>query len=352
MILTISRDGGSTWSTPQIIAPPGSGQFHAQIVVDPSDHQTVYASWLQDWKKSVVRVAKSTDFGASWTTVIANQTQAGVDKDVLVVNGRDVYVAYYHSQTAWVSSSHDGGRTFTSAKIDTNGQFGVSLAGGGAIDDVGNAHFSWVGYKRDGQGKGPVNIYVTRSTDGGATWTPTALDLSGAPPDCSSYLCGRDYLGPSSAMASDATGQLYVVWNAGTVDQGPERIWLSTSSDRGQTWSTKAQVSLAPTGVDHAFPTIVAGASRDVRVAWMDQRQTPHWNVYYRTSADGGTTWSSETTLSTYVSGYSYVFTDGFRFPFGDYFGMAIDGAGRTHLSWGEGYNYNSPGSIWYTRQN
>src|SRR6185503_19596816 len=37
MILQISRDGGVTWGTPSIIAPPGSGQWDAQIVVDPAD---------------------------------------------------------------------------------------------------------------------------------------------------------------------------------------------------------------------------------------------------------------------------------------------------------------------------
>ena len=39
----------------------------------------------------------------------------------------------------------------------------------------------------------------------------------------------------------------------------------------------------------------------------------------------------------------------GFSFPFGDYFGMAIDGRGQTHVVWGQGLNFDSPGSIWYT---
>src|SRR5712691_3543837 len=76
------------------------------------------------------------------------------------------------------------------------------------------------------------------------------------------------------------------------------------------------QLSLAPSGVDHAFPSVAAGAAGDIRIAWMDQRNEPHWNVYYRTSANGGSSWSNETVLSTYVAGYSYIFTDGFRFPF------------------------------------
>src|SRR5438128_47099 len=46
----------------------------------------------------------------------------------------------------------------------------------------------------------------------------------------------------------------------------------------------------------------------------MDQRNEPHWNVYYRTSAKAGLSWSGETVLSSFVVGYSYIFADSFAF--------------------------------------
>ena len=117
----------------------------------------------------------------------------------------------------------------------------------------------------------------------------------------------------------------------------------------------KATGRLAPQGVAHAFPAIAAGAAGDVRIAWMDARTSdpgwslgPLWNVYYRSSTDGGTTWSGESDLSTYVSGFSYIRPGGFSYPFGDYFEMDIDDLGNTHAVWGEGLNYDTPGSIWY----
>ncbi len=73
--------------------------------------------------------------------------------------------------------------------------------------------------------------------------------------------------------------------------------------------------------------------------------------MYYRTSSDGGRHWSGETKLSNFVSGYSYIFSDGFRFPFGDYFDMTIDNQGHTQAAWGQGFNWLTPGSAWYTRQ-
>jgi hypothetical protein len=101
--------------------------------------------------------------------------------------------------------------------------------------------------------------------------------------------------------------------------------------------------------VEHSFPAITAGASGDVRIAWMDSRNNPLWNVYYRSSTNGGATWSAETKLSSYVAGYSYIQPGGFSFPFGDYFDMTIDNSGNTQTCWGEGLNYDTPGSIWYT---
>jgi len=94
-----------------------------------------------------------------------------------------------------------------------------------------------------------------------------------------------------------------------------------------------------------------------VRIAWMDTRvnegaraNRPLWNTYYRSSTNGGATWSAETRLSGAAAGYDYILPEGFRFPFRDYFGLAIDNDGTTHAVWGEGRDYKSPGSIWYTR--
>jgi hypothetical protein len=348
LILVISNDNGKTWQAPQQIAAPGTGQFDAQIVVDPVDKRTVYASWLQD-NKSTIIVAKSTDFGVTWSAVTANSTNAAVDKDILTVHGNDVYVGYNHSQKVWVSSSHDGGTTFNSAVVNPNAKLGWSLAGGAAIDPAGNVFFAWSGYTQNGGAKGPVNLYISKSADGGGTWSVVQLDTSGAPPDCSAYFCGWAYLGAQITMTSDAAGTLYALWNAGTVDKGVERIYFSSSTTQGKTWQPKQDVSLAAVGVEHAFPAITAGASGDARIAWMDSRNTPLWNSYYRSSTNGGASWSAESQLSSYVAGYSYIQPQGFSFPFGDYFEMAIDNAGNTQACWGEGLNYDTPGSIWYT---
>lgn len=356
MILQTSGDYGTTWASPMVIYPAGAvtgGQWDPQISVDPVDGQTVFAAWMQNNKSDII-VAKSTNFGASWTYVTADATNSATDKPILAVRGQDVYVAYNHAQTVWATSSHDGGATFTEVKVNQNGKLGWSLAGGGTVTPNGNVFFAWAGYENNGGAKGDVNLYISQSANGGNTWTTKQLDTSKSPPDCSAYSCGWAFLGAQLTLTSDSAGTVYALWNAGSVAKGPERIYFSRSTDGGNTWSAKADVSLAPAGTHHAFPAIAATGTGDVRISWMDARAAnggmDRWNVYYRSSANGGSTWTSEVDLSTYAAGFTYIFADGFRFPFGDYFEIDIDEEGTAHLVFGEGYNYDSPGSIWYTK--
>lgn len=350
MILQVSSDGGQTFGPPTQIAPPGSGQWDPQIVIDPVDGQTVFASWLQNGKSDTV-VAKSTDYGQTWSVVVADSTNAGTDKPILAVRGQDVYVAFNHSQKAWVSASHDGGLTFTQTQIDKNGKLGWALVGGGTVTPNGTVHYGWAGYERNGGATGNVNLFISSSSDGGATWTSMVIDISKAPPDCAAYACGWAYLGAQVVLTSDAAGTLYALWNANTVAQGPNRIYFATSTNGGASWSPKVEVSTAPAGSAHAFPAISARGTGDVRIGWMDARAGSLWNTYLRTSTNGGATWSAETDLSTYVTGFSYIQPNGYAYPYGDYWELTIDGAGKTHAVWGEGLNYDSPGSIWYSRE-
>jgi hypothetical protein len=92
MTLVVSTNNGTSWENPRDIAPLGTSQFDAQIVVDPLDRKTVYAAWLQNDKHDVV-VAKSVDFGENWAVVLAGRNSGDLDKPVLTVRGRDVFVA-------------------------------------------------------------------------------------------------------------------------------------------------------------------------------------------------------------------------------------------------------------------
>jgi hypothetical protein len=353
MSLLVSSDNGASWEAPRTLAPSSTGQFDPQIVVDPIDRQTVYASWLQDNKRDVV-VARSQDFGRTWYFNVAAHSPDDADKPVLAVHGADIYVGFNHEQNFLVAASHDYAQTFSSAVVNPGAEPGSSLAGGATVDSNGQVYFSWTAYTRQEGAPRPVSLYVSRSADLGNTWTTVLLDNSGAPPDCSAEGCEDGYLGAQIALASDAAGTLYALWNAGGTNGGVERMYFSSSTTGGASWSARVDVSSAEGSVEHCFPAITAGAAGDVRVAWMDTRNSTLpsqalWNVFQRSSSNGGATWSSENQLSGPVQGYDYSLPQGFRFPFGDYFSVAIDNLGTTHVVWGEGRNFKSPGAIWYS---
>ena len=283
--LLISDDNGVTWQASKALLPFPTGQFDPQIVVDPVDRQTIYASWLQNNKRDVV-VARSLDFGRTFSFSWAERGQEDTDKPVLAVRGTDVYVGFNHEERFFVAASHDAGQTFSVVGVNLPTEPGWSLAGGATVDPAGNIYFGWTEYARHEMPRRPVSIYLSRSSDGGKTWSTQPLDESSAPPECEAQSCETGFLGAQIALASDAAGALYAVWNAGTVNGGPERIYFSSSTTSGATWSARTSVSSAQSGVEHAFPAVVAGASGDVRLAWMDTRATdpahanePIWNT-------------------------------------------------------------------------
>ena len=348
MILVVSNDNGSTWQAPREITPPGTGQYDPQIVVDPDDHRTVYAAGLQNKRNDMV-VAKSVDFGQSWSIMVADRGVTDADKPVLAVRGQDVYVGFNRARKIWVASSHDGGITFSSADVGPTLRLVRSLAGGATVDPQGSVYLAWAGYTRHDGAKGRENLYISKSSDGGESWQTRLMDVSGAPPDCGAFRCEWGYLGAQITMTSDAAGTLYALWNSGAADKSTARIYFASSTTGGDTWSPRLNVSTALSSVEHAFPALAAGEAGDVRIAWMDTRNRPRWNMFYRSSTNGGATWSAEARISSYVAGYRYIRPNGFSFPFGDYFGIGIDNQGRTQAVWGEGLNFRSPGSIWYS---
>ncbi len=230
MILVESGDNGTTWKSERRIASRGSAQFDPQIVVDPVDRRTVYAAWLENDKRDIA-VARSVDFGLTWTIVVATRTETEADKPVLAVRGLDVYVSYNRAAKIWVAASHDGGNTFAPVNVNPTDGMGWAQAGGATIDAAGNVFLSWAGYSRSAEGQGPVSLYVSRSLNGGKDWTTALLDVSGAPPECATDECGWAYLGAQIALTSDAAGTLYALWNAGPVSKGSERVYFSSSTD-------------------------------------------------------------------------------------------------------------------------
>lgn len=315
MTLVVSNDAGKTWQPPRQLTPPTpDGQLSPAIVVDSADHRTIYASWLER-KGQDVMLAKSVDFGQSWSVFIADRAITAAQKPALAVSGQNVFVGFSRAQKIWVASSHDGGITYSRATLETGEALTGALAGDAAMDLQGNVYFAWAGNVKATGGDTRVNLYISKSPDSGKTWATKLMDSSGAPAGCTAQNCEWGYMGAQISVAADAAGTLYAFWNSGPAKQAA-RVYFSSSTTQGETWSAKVDVSNAPQGANHVLPTISAGAADEVRIAWIDSRNSPDWSAYYRTSSNGGATWSEERMISHYALTSSYMPADTFDFLF------------------------------------
>jgi hypothetical protein len=146
-------------------------------------------------------------------------------------------------------------------------------------------------------------------------------------------------------VSVDAADAVYVAYNAGLVDQGPPYLWFQASTDGGATWTPRKVVHAdGLSSAFHLFPAIAGGAAGEVHVSWMDDR-SGRFDVFYRTSSDGGSSFSAETTVNQDL-GYEYQSDAGFEFTYGDYYGIAVDPRGGVHLAWGEGPDSTGPGNV------
>jgi hypothetical protein len=138
---------------------------------------------------------------------------------------------------------------------------------------------------------------------------------------------------------------------ANTSPGAPMRLYAITSGN-GTSWSTPADLGAGGTQVGAGFPKAAAGPSPgDFRVAWEDDRNGAQaWNVWYRSTGNDGRSWSPAVRVSDRGSGAPYKSRAGFRFPYGDYFGLAVDGHGTSYLTWSEGKGYDGPGNTWWAR--
>ena len=356
-----SSDGGRTWGRPEASPMHKDYPFCFQTETGPAQAEVAfgrggtvyyaYAGWdtgdtLSDWpigqgggwrgNVSVI-LSRSADFGETWETTIVRQARGLVGDaqennrpvSTLVVDTKSAAQDVVH--VGWTSShrdrnrpmtavSRDGGRTFSEPIDLTGGYFEPepvrqALASAAKMDrtpPVSAIDFSWPALTLDGEGnlysvwaarllRGPQldnsGTYLSRSTDGGRTFTVRELSPL---PDVLYYPVLR------WSPQGGAQGTLHLVYE----HQGPQgakwvqNIFHIRSLDRGDTWSSA--VTLNDDGeparlVGHFHPNIAISPNGRVDVAWWDFRNDGGNfanDVYMTSSVDNATSWSPNVRMS------------------------------------------------------
>lgn len=227
------------------------------------------------------------------------------------VVGKEVPGERFPLSALRVVTSTDDGKSWTAPATVTNGEiFGSHSFHALHAAADGSIYVAWLG-KPSGaaaaQAAAPMPdmagmnhgshsasaSWITRSTDGGRTWSPEVrVDLGEACPCC------------RTGLATAKDGTLYMSWRH--VYPGSIRdIVVARSSDHGATWSEPVRVHADDWKFDacpHAGPAIATDANGTLHVAWWTGKEGAA-GVYYAQSVDGGRTFSNALPLG--VAKYS-----------------------------------------------
>lgn len=354
MALEISSDGGATWGPgAPLCACKGSGQFDPIIEVVPNTGQ-VYALYMNGYN---VVFTKSTNHGQSWSTPVKTYGQVSWnDKPVLAMSddGQHVYVSWNgpNAGDPWVAQSHDGGATWTQTKLlDSTRYF---FAYDADVLPNGWIVFSESAIDYGGQGSTPsglVQHHAFVSKNQGGSWQDVIVDSVEIGEACVAAGCSSDFYIGHSGVAADAAGNLVMVYDGATTPGGKQLIFSRRSTDGGVTWSARTTLSLATE--QSTAPTVESRGAGDVRVWFAQTNGGNHdaWNIWYRSSTNGGATWTSPVKISDASTGADYKTANGFQEFYGDYGEIAITNTGKTIGVWSEGFSYSGPGGAWFNRQ-
>lgn len=270
-----STDHGETFDAP-VNAVPGSAAVHrvAWIATDPFPGALQGAVYVAYEHNSAIALQGSLDDGLTWPAAPATSIASlGLWPCVAVGPGHDVYVCWYAPTTPPTISIRRaaGGGAFGSAitvatieaAVNSTaalalGAFRANCAPQVAVDPV-SGHVYVVYARADGAAGDPANVYVQRSTNGGASFeAPVRVDRD----------AGRSaQFMPAIAITPDGE-HVCVTWSDRRRDPKATAIerWaaIGTVSGGGITWGSDFRIG------EPSPPT--AGQDSTVQAQYMGER--------------------------------------------------------------------------------
>ncbi|MDR3491557.1 MAG: sialidase family protein [Gammaproteobacteria bacterium] len=342
-------------------------QYDPSIFVCNDKKETVLLTYLLGYIPGVV-FQKSDNHGKTWSSPLPLgltdhllQT-GGTDKPTIVANKScsDIYVAFDGEDGNYISTSHNHGLTFsdpvrTSPVVLPGDNYHDWFSTNGVVDASGNVYFSQT--LNNEINSEDTTLAIVSSSDKGLSWQTSYLGKVLFPKRCEpSAKCSVGYLTPQVVIgaAGESTAIAYTMTNK---RGGNKKLYFQLN---WKTLTLKEGVVLNDKG-DSNFPMIVGGPKPcEYQVTWMDNRNALQnefsngpFNTYLKKTLDCGLTWSKEILLSNRLNATSVKYKNalGYKLPYGDYSGLAVNAYDDVFAIWGEGDTIASnTGDTWFVR--
>lgn len=272
-------------------------------------HGALYIAYRKKTANDVLRifVARSTDDGTTWSVLNNNQPIDDVGDytqrhPAIAIDSSDVlHVVWYgndanhndNDRQIKYSQSRDGGASWSSTRniAEVTGYSGEeywqehpTLFVRGTTLNV-----AWEGF--DAGSRDEQQVKITRSTDGGANWSPVqdvARDTT------------RSHSRPTIVTNGDGSQKYILAY--GSDGKNQQIIW-SRSNDSGATWS-KWQ-AIAPNSYDQRHVSVVIDGNNQLHAVWrqkIDGSDKPQ--IVYATF--NGSTWSAPVALGANTGAWQF----------------------------------------------
>jgi hypothetical protein len=314
-----STNNGATWTSgllPGLTKYTGGGTFDRAtdpaVAYDAQDNVWMISSLVLTESGGVrgvgIYTSRSTDGGLTWGTPVAIPNNAGMispDKNWIVCDNTATSPFYGNCYTEWddngagnrmeMSRSTDGGLTWSVAATNNNGIIGgqpVVRPDGTVIVPTANANETAIG--------------AFNSTNGGVSWSATTTIATISHHNVAGGL--RE--GPLPSAEIDGAGTVYVVWadcRFRRACKANDIVISHSLNATGTSWSAVSRVPIDNTSskIDHFIPGLAvnkatSGAAAQLGLTYyFYPPNSTQLSVGFISSANAGSTWSAPQTITS-----------------------------------------------------
>lgn len=310
----------------------------------------------QKWEVNPVAAAVPSD-DRQWVAAYGPQTVYMSYRQILAAGANA-------SNVIFVAKSTDGGKTFPQQvpTFPATSTVTARREGNLVVDQYnGNIYTSFRPQELNGHTR--AELWLLKSTDGGATWSMTKAYQGPA---------GTDIGNVFPVMAVDRGGNVHLAFSQCNYDPVTQnssncKVYLTSSMDQGATWLPPVQVN---SGADTSYailPWIVAGSPGVVDLTWYgsnitNSTQAADWHLYFAQTTNalsGNPTFTQVQAISQVVHNKDICLKGGACGSTGnrrlaEYYQIALDPDGNANIAFTDTVNNTDAtgdGRTWFTRQ-